>query len=151
MAATSTFSVVMNNGLAFNRFGDVVLRCEEGIDGLVDGKPSVRTEISLPRGAFGAYLRDNIPGYSAKCQSLAKDEVKGTALVQRLFSVALESATVTITAHHHKAGEACGNGDAVYTKDGFHYTVDDISGIPDKVIATCAVFAADALDAELFG
>ena len=29
--------------------------------------------------------------------------------------------------------------------------VDNISGILDKVITTCAVFATDALDAELFG
>lgn len=151
MATTATFKVVMANGMAFNRYGDVVLHTEEGIDGLVDGKPSVRSEITLPRGAFGAYLRDNVPGYSAKCQSLAKDEEKGTALVQRLFSVALADAKVTLTAHQHKAGESAGNSDAVYTKDGFHYTIDGIEDIPEKVYVCCKPFATDSLDAELFG
>ena len=147
MAATSTATVVMNGSLAFNSFGDVVLHFEEKIDGLVDGVESVRDTITLPKGVFGAYLRD-IPGYSAKCQHLYKKD-KGLALVQRFFSVALEHATITITAYHHTAGDSYGDG--VYTKSGYHYVIDRIEGIDQRVIEACKQFSAEQLDTELFG
>ena len=147
MAATSTATVVMNGSLAFNSFGDVVLHFEEPIDGLIDGAESIRDSITLPKGAFGAYLRD-IPGYSAKCQHLYKKD-KGLALVQRFFSVALEHATITITAYHHTAGDSYGDG--VYTKSGYHYVIDRIEGIDQRVIEACKQFSAEQLDTELFG
>ena len=148
MATTSVATVVMNNSLAFNSFGDVVLHFEEPIDGLVDGVESARESITLPKGAFGAYLRDNVPGYSAKCQDLSKKD-KGLALVQRFFSVALEHATITVTAHHHDAGDSYGDG--IYAKSGFHYTIDAIENIDERVIATCKPYSTEVLDNELFG
>ena len=148
MATTTTGYVTMFNGLAFNQYGDVVLTLDELIDGLVDGVESVRDHITLSRGAFGAYLRDHIPGYSAKMQSLAKDKERGTALVQRFFSVALEHATITVSAHHHSAGDSYGDG--VYMKDGYHYTIDSIDGIDERVLAACAKFSTDELDKLMF-
>lgn len=148
MATTSTAKVTMFGGLAFNNYGDVVLTFDEPIDGLVDGVESVRDTITLSRGTFGAYLRDTIPGYSAKMQSLAKDKERGTALVQRFFSVALEHAVITVTAHHHSAGDSYGDG--VYAKDGYHYTIDSIDGIDERVLASCAKFSTDELDKALF-
>lgn len=148
MATTTTGYVTMFNDLAFNSYGDVVLTLDELIDGLVDGVESVRDHITLSRGAFGAYLRDNLPGYSAKMQSLAKDKERGTALVQRFFSVALEHATITVTAHHHSAGDSYGDG--VFAKDGYHYTIDSIDGIDERVLAACAKFSTDELDKALF-
>ena len=148
MATTSTAKVVMVNGLAFNSFGDVVLHFEEPIDGLVDGAESVRESITLPKGAFGAYLRENVAGYSAKCQDLSKKD-KGLALVQRFFSVALEHAEITISAHHHTAGDSYGDG--IYSKDGYHYTIDGIENIDQRVIEASKPFSTEHLDAELFG
>ena len=148
MATTSKGKVVMNNSLAFNSFGDVVITFDEPIDGLVDGAESVRESITLPKGAFGAYLRDNVPGYSAKCQDLSKKD-KGLALVQRFFSVALEDAIITVSANHHDAGDNYGDG--VYSKAGFHYTVDAIESIDQRVIEACKPFSTEQLDAELFG
>ncbi len=148
MATTSVATVVMNNSLAFNSFGDVILHFEEPIDGLVDGVESVRESITLPKGAFGAWLRDNIAGYSAKCQDLSKKD-KGLALVQRFFSVALEHATITVSANHHEAGDSYGDG--VYTKSGYHYVIDSIDNIDARVIEVCKPFSTEQLDAELFG
>lgn len=148
MATTSIANVVMNGSLAFNSFGDVVLHFEEPIDGLVDGAESVRESITLPKGVFGAYLRDNVPGYSAKCQDLSKKD-KGLALVQRFFSVALENSVISISAHHHNAGDTYGDG--VYSKNGFHYTIDSIDGIDQRVIEACKPYSTEQLDAELFG
>lgn len=148
MATTSVAIVVMNNNLAFNSFGDVVLHFEEPIDGLVDGAESVRESITLPKGAFGAYLRDNVPGYSAKCQDLSKKD-KGLALVQRFFSVALANANITVSANHHEAGDSYGDG--VYTKSGYHYTIDTIECIDQRVIEACKPYSTEQLDAELFG
>ena len=148
MATTSKGHVTMFNGLAFNNYGDVVITFNEPIDGLVDGVESVRDSITLSRGAFGAYFRDTIPGYSAKMQSLAKDKERGTALVQRFFSVALEHAVVTVTANHHSAGDSYGDG--VYAKDGYHYTIDSIDGIDERVLAACAKFSNDELDKLMF-
>lgn len=148
MATTSTAKVTMFGGLAFNAYGDVVLTFDEPIDGLVDGVESVRDTITLSRGAFGAYLRDNVSGYSAKMQSLAKDKERGTALVQRFFSVALEHAVITVTAHHHSAGDSYGDG--VFAKDGYHYTIDAIDGIDERVLAACAKFSTDELDKAIF-
>lgn len=148
MATTSKGKVVMNNSLAFNSFGDVVLTFEEPIDGLINGQESVRNQITLPKGSFGAYLRENVAGYSAKCQDLSKKD-KGLALVQRFFSVALEHAIITVTAHHHTAGDSYGDG--IYSKDGYHYTVDSIEGIDQRVIEACKPFSTEALDNELFG
>lgn len=148
MATTSIATVVMNNSLAFNSFGDVVLHFEEPIDGLVDGVESVRESITLPKGAFGAWLRDNVAGYSAKCQDLSKKD-KGLALVQRFFSVALANANITVSANHHEAGDSYGDG--VYTKSGYHYTIDTIEGIDKRVIEACKPFSTEQLDAELFG
>ena len=148
MATTSKGKIVMNGSLAFNSFGDVVLHFEESIDGLVNGQESVRDTITLPKGAFGAWLRDNIAGYSAKCQDLSKKD-KGLALVQRFFSVALEHAEVTVSAHHHTANDSYGDG--VYSKDGYHYTIDRIDNIDQKVIEASKPFSVEQLDAELFG
>ena len=148
MATTSKGHVTMFNGLAFNNYGDVVLHFNEPIDGLVDGEPSLRDSITLSRGVFGAWFRSNVNGYSAKMQSLAKDKERGTALVQRLFSVALEHATITVTAHHHGAGDSYGDG--VYSKDGFHYTVDGIEDIDERVLVACAKFSNDELDKLMF-
>ena len=148
MATISTAKVVMVNGLAFNSFGDVTLHFDEPIDGLVNGEASLRDTITLSRGVFGAWLRDNIAGYSAKCQALSKSD-KGLALVQRFFSVALADATITVTAHHHDAGDSYGDG--IYTKSGFHYTIDTIENIDERVIAACKPYSTEALDNELFG
>ena len=148
MATTSTAKVVMVNGLAFNSFGDVTLHFDEPIDGLVNGETSLRDTITLSKGAFGAWLRDNIAGYSAKCQDLSKQD-KGLALVQRLLSLALADATITVTAHHHTAGDSYGDG--IYSKDGYHYTIDGIENIDQRVIEACKPFSIEQLDAELFG
>ena len=148
MATTSKGKVVMNGSLAFNSFGDVVLHFDEAIDGLVNGQESVRDTITLPKGIFGAYLRENIEGYSAKCQDLSKKD-KGLALVQRFFSVALEHAEVTVSAHHHTANDSYGDG--VYSKDGYHYTIDGIENIDQRVIEACKPFSVEQLDNELFG
>ena len=148
MATTSIANVVMNGSLAFNSFGDVILHFEEPIDGLVDGAESVRDTITLPKGAFGAYLRDNVPGYSAKCQDLSKQD-KGLALVQRFFSVAISNAEITVSAHHHDAGDSYGDG--VYTKSGYHYIIESIDNIDARVVAACKQFSAEQLDTELFG
>lgn len=148
MATTSIAKVVMNNGVAFNYYGDVILHFDEPIEGLVDGVESVRDTITIPRGAVGAYLRENISGYNGKVQALAQDKERGLALVQRFFSIAIEHAEITISAHHHAAGDSYGDG--MYTKDGYHYTIDNINGIDERVIGACAKYSTDELDKALF-
>lgn len=142
---TSNATIIMNGPLAFNSYGDVRLHFDTPIAGVINGKMGLRDEISISRGAFGRYLRENVPGYSAKCRNLAKQD-KGIALVQRFFSVAIERATIKVTAHRHSAGDSIGSGEYKYKSDGYHYTIDSIIGIDERVIAKSKEFAFDDFD-----